>query len=216
MNKKLFKGTISVMLLLVAASLNAQNFSKSFNLDLPLAYWNAIYILESPTARQLFYANNFKNTADERAVCESKYISNGILTATLLYSKSGKKLFRVKVLMQSDSFSSQNFITYMYVANLQTGKTIESKYEGYKTTAKAESAGQLLGIFGELVVKTMYDEKKLYAKQLAEKEKKKAETEKREAEQEKLEAEQNSIRKAEEWKATQEANRIEIQKAIKD
>jgi hypothetical protein len=52
MNKKLFKGTISVMLLFVAASLNAQNFSKSFNQNYKL-------LMLDDTAKELFFDNNF-------------------------------------------------------------------------------------------------------------------------------------------------------------
>jgi len=146
------------------APLGAQSFSKTFNPDFEMAYFQMAGYPINPTAKELFLSGNFinaqRNNGKIVASRESSSTANGVFTATLLLTIIGAdgtaaKYARMKVQLQSDILAEKNYITYFYLVQLTSGNVTEKIYDG-----RQESLANITGMFIGMM-KLFYDEDKL-------------------------------------------------------
>jgi hypothetical protein len=124
---------------LIIAGISAQNFSRTYNPNLPIAYWT---LLGMPplAANKLFIAANFQDDGSTKTVCESTSNSNGTFTGNLLYTTGGQRVMRVNISLRSDTTGDFNYIIGITITNLMSGQTSALTYNGTE-----QSAGQMVG-----------------------------------------------------------------------
>ncbi len=161
MTKKFY--LLVVLIVFSVININAQEFSKNFNVDYPLFGFNLLGYPTSPSASAFVDETNLMSVSNEngniQVSIENKSSKNGIFSITLLLVVNKQKIAKMQFSMQSDDFSEQNYLTSLRVIDLSSGQSQLSEYDGYSQ----RSLGEVLGGFSSLM-EMFYNMDKLFSK----------------------------------------------------
>ena len=156
--KRVFAGLL--LSFIAVTGVYAQSFSRIYNRDLPIKYFD-LWNMEPLSAYRLFENDNFNSRETVRGtmtvICESTSEENGIFTGTLLVSLDEEKWLYISISLQSDTENEYNYITAIKSTDIVKDETETIRYDG-----TLQSGGEMIGAMVELI-HLLYDQGRLFA-----------------------------------------------------
>jgi uncharacterized protein YxeA len=129
-NEMMLMGIIGIMLVYETVTVNAQHFSKNFNMDYPVYGFDLMGYSKSPTVRELTLPDNFISDGNRRVTCEEAGFNKDgdEYTIKLLLNNGLTRTARLEVKFKSDTVTGRNFVTALSFRDLSTGRTERISY----------------------------------------------------------------------------------------
>jgi hypothetical protein len=132
MNAKYFWQAICIMFVFGTVSVNAQNFSRSFNIDYSIYGIDLMGYTKALIMRDLTLSDNFISTENRRVTCEGATLNKDgdEYTITLLLNTGISRTARLKAKFKSVASDGRNVLVYLSLYSFSTGETEEFDFKG--------------------------------------------------------------------------------------
>jgi hypothetical protein len=133
-NKQFLVGIISVLLIFVIQTVNADNNFGRFNADAPVfGFVELKGYSKAPTARDLTLNANFVNNGDIRVIVRDRDFDHDELELQLDRYNGSSRIARLEIKIETYRSDSKNYITHFKYWSSQTGED-QSEYRGNRSS----------------------------------------------------------------------------------
>jgi hypothetical protein len=131
-NKTFLMCIIGIMLMLGTATVNAQSFQKSFNMDYPVYGIDLMGYTKSLIMRDLTLSDNFISSGNRKVTCEEAAANKDgdEYTIKLLLNTGLTRTARLEINFKSDAVTERNCITFLSLYDFSTRRTERITYGG--------------------------------------------------------------------------------------
>jgi hypothetical protein len=131
-NKTFLLSIIFIMLVSGSVSINAQNFSRTFNMDYPVYGIDLMGYTETLTMRDLTLQDNFIGGENRRVTLEEAALNKrgDEYTITLLLHTGLSRTARLKAKFKSDTSTGRNILVHLALYDIPMGEIEQISFSG--------------------------------------------------------------------------------------